>query len=162
MFRRPFSVHVFLYRRPNGGAPEFMLLLRRPREAFGLPAFWQGMTGALEEGESFLDAARREVREESGLQGIDIDFTGFVASYTIPPSWRIQFGAGPDHVEERAACGEVPADAEPTLSDEHSRWGWFTAEGARELLTTGHNREAFESVLAHLSFSGVSTQIPRP
>jgi dihydroneopterin triphosphate diphosphatase len=150
MLRRPFSVHVFLYCRKPTGAFEFMLFLRRPREAFGLPAFWQGITGALEEGEAFIDGARREVREETGLEGMDFQFTGFVANYPIRPLWRPQFGAGPDHVEERAACAEVAAAAQPRLSAEHSEWGWFTADQAAGLLSTGHNLESFQSVLGLL------------
>jgi dATP pyrophosphohydrolase len=150
MFRRPFSVHVFLYRRTAGGGTEYLLFLRKPREAFGLPAFWQGISGALEEGESFGDGAKREVQEESGLDGIDIQFTGFCASYPIRPAWRKHFGEQPDHVEERTAYGEVPAGAEPRLSEEHSRWGWFNARQALELLATGHNRESFASVLEQL------------
>ncbi|MDE2250111.1 MAG: NUDIX domain-containing protein [Gammaproteobacteria bacterium] len=150
MFRRPFSVHVFLYRRTAAGALEFMLFLRKPREAFGLPAFWQGITGALDVGESFSDGARREVKEESGLEGIDLLFTGFVANYPIRPAWRVHFGNGPDHVEERAAYGEVAVDAQPRLSEEHSTWGWFAADQASRLLVTGHNRQSFESVLKAL------------
>ena len=151
MFRRPFSVHVFLYRRAAAGEPEFMLFLRKPRESFGLPAFWQGITGALEAGETFRDGARREVWEESGIQDIDFHFTGFVARYPIRPSWRVHFGEGPDHVEERTAYGKVAADTRPRLSAEHSSWGWFTAGQALQRLATGHNREAFGSVLAQLS-----------
>ena len=131
-----------------------MLFRRKPREAFGLPAFWQGVTGALKDGETFLDGARREVREETGLHSMDILFTGFVAKYPIRPAWRIHFGEGPQHVEEHAACGEVAADVEPTLSEEHSDWGWFTAERAAELLATGHNLESFQSVLGKLILPG--------
>jgi 8-oxo-dGTP pyrophosphatase MutT (NUDIX family) len=151
MLRRPFSVHVFLYRREPADAYQFMLLRRTPREAFGLPAFWQGITGALLEGETFLEGAEREVREETGLEGMDIHFTGFVANYPIRPAWRAQFGEGPDHVEEHAACAEVPANAQPALSGEHSEWGWFAAGQATELLDTGHNLESFNSVLERLT-----------
>jgi hypothetical protein len=84
------------------------------------------------------------------LEGMEFHFTGFVASYPIRPTWRTQFGEGPDHVEERAAYGEVAVDAQPRLSEEHSTWGWFTAEQAMELLATGHNRESFRSVLGQL------------
>jgi len=150
MPRRPFSVHVFLYRCESPGEYEFMLFHRRPREAFGLPAFWQGITGALKDGETFLEGARREVREETGLEGIDFQFTGFVANYPIRPAWRVHFGEGLDHVEERAAYGEVATDAQPRLSEEHSQWGWFTVEQAAGLLATGHNLEWFQSVLGKL------------
>jgi dihydroneopterin triphosphate diphosphatase len=154
MLRRPFSVHVFLYRRKLQGELEFMLFRRKPREAFGLPAFWQGITGALQDGETFVDGARREVREESGFDGMDIHFTGFVANYPIRPAWRVQFGEGPDHVEERAAFGEVGAEAKPRLSEEHSDWGWFTVKQATVLLATGHNLESFQSVLGMLMPQG--------
>jgi 8-oxo-dGTP pyrophosphatase MutT (NUDIX family) len=160
MLRRPFSVHVFLFRRTPAGKHEFMLFMRRPREAFGLPAFWQGITGALEEGETFLDGAKREVREETGLEGMDIHFTGFVAHYPIRAAWRVQFGEGPDHVEERAACGEVAADAQVRLSEEHSAWGWFTVEQATGLLTTGHNLESFKSVLDLLRIDAFRAAVP--
>jgi 8-oxo-dGTP pyrophosphatase MutT (NUDIX family) len=150
MLRRPFSVHVFLYRRQANREPGFMLFFRRPRAAFGLPAFWQGITGALESGESFDDGAKREVWEETGFDNIEFRFTGFMAIYPIRPEWRIHFGDGPDHVEERAAFGEVPFNAIPRLSDEHSEWGWFSVAAARELLNTGQNRAAFESVIKQL------------
>lgn len=151
MFRRPFSVHVFLYRHDEDGDREFMLFLRRPRESFGLPAFWQGVSGALEQGESFPEGARREVLEETGLVGIEAQFTGFYATYPIQPHWRVHFGPGPKHVEERAAFAQVAPDARPNLSHEHSDWGWFSAVEALELLTTGQNRQSFESVLQTLS-----------
>jgi dihydroneopterin triphosphate diphosphatase len=147
MLRRPFSAHVFLYRRTVEGTFEFMLLFRRPRTSFGLPAFWQGITGALEAGESFADGARREVREETGLDGITLHFTGYATHYPIKPEWRVHFGDVPEQVEERAACGEVPAGSVPVLSDEHSDWGWFSVAQAMDLLVAGHNRESFESVI---------------
>lgn len=151
MYRRPFSTHVFLYRHNEGGENEYMLFLRTPRREFGLPAFWQGITGALLSGESFRDGAKREVKEETGLEGIDFRFTGFFASYPIRPEWRVHFGEGPDHVEERTAFGQVPVETTPRLSGEHSKWGWFSATQAKELLSTGHNRQSFESVLRQLT-----------
>jgi 8-oxo-dGTP pyrophosphatase MutT (NUDIX family) len=127
-----------------------MLFLRTPRETFGLPAFWQGITGALLDGETFHDAAEREVREETGFEGVEFQFPGYFARYPIKPQWRVHFGEGPDHVEERAAFGRLAANAKPRLSDEHSRWGWFRVPQARELLSTGHNLQSFNSVLEQL------------
>jgi dATP pyrophosphohydrolase len=128
-----------------------MLFHRRPREAFGLPAFWQGISGAYESGENLLEAARREVFEESGFRDIDLKDSGFVATYPIRPDWRPLFGAGPTQVQEHALYGEVPADARPVLSAEHSEWGWFDVPAALDLLSLGKNRDSLEAVLKRMA-----------
>jgi 8-oxo-dGTP pyrophosphatase MutT (NUDIX family) len=148
--RRPFSVHVFLFRRA-AGALQFMLFHRRPREAFGLPAFWQGISGAYEPGEELLQAAHREVLEETGFSNVVIRDSGFVATYPVLAQWRPIFGEGPTHVEEHALYGEIPAEAQPVLSVEHSAWGWFDVPAARELLSLGRNRDSFDAVLNSLA-----------
>jgi dihydroneopterin triphosphate diphosphatase len=148
--RRPYSIHVFLYRRLADGRLQVMLFHRRPREAFGLPAFWQGISGAYEPGEALIDAARREVFEESGFRDLDLRDSGFIATYPIKPEWRPLFGEGPTHVQEHALHGEVPVDAQPALSAEHSEWGWFDVPEALHLLSLGKNRDSLEAVLRHM------------
>jgi 8-oxo-dGTP pyrophosphatase MutT (NUDIX family) len=64
--RRPESVQVFLVSQAEGQR-SYLLFQRVARSELALPDFWQGITGALEHGESFEEAAVREVREESGI-----------------------------------------------------------------------------------------------
>ena len=66
--RRPIQVCVFLVTRKDD-LWEYLLLHRVPK--FG--AFWQGVTGAPEEGETLAQAARREVLEETGFIPVELD-----------------------------------------------------------------------------------------
>jgi len=55
------------------------ILLLQTKEDRGF--HWQNITGSVEEGENFFDAARRELKEESGLCGeiheLDLNFEFF-------------------------------------------------------------------------------------
>lgn len=79
--RRPFTVLVYPIRRTSDGKSWEYLLLRRTAEREG---FWQGVSGSLELGEDFEEAARRELFEETGFvpdELVQIDY-----SYAFP--WR--------------------------------------------------------------------------
>jgi len=58
-------VEVFVFRR-HRRRTEFLVLKRSARGS--LPQVWQPVTGRLRRGESVLAGARREVREETGLE----------------------------------------------------------------------------------------------
>jgi dATP pyrophosphohydrolase len=61
---RSTHVEVYLFRR-RAGRVEFLALRRAPGMA--LPGVWQPVTGRITRGETAFAAARREVREETGL-----------------------------------------------------------------------------------------------
>ncbi len=58
-------VEVYVFRR-RARRVEFLALRRVPRGS--LPGIWQPVTGRLRRGERALEGARREVREETGLE----------------------------------------------------------------------------------------------
>jgi len=149
VMRRPYSIQVFLYRRIS--ALEFLLFNRVARPDLDLPAFWQGISGALEKGESFEDAAIREVPEETALHLHTVTASGFTYNYPIRPEWRVHYGPAPAHVEERVFFAPVAADANPTLSQEHDEWAWCPISEARQKLSFGRNCDAFDSVVAALA-----------
>ena len=61
--RLPIQVQGILFRTINGKAQ--YLLLKRIKEGF-----WQPVTGGIEEGETKIEALKREVREETGIKNI--------------------------------------------------------------------------------------------
>ena len=147
--RIPFSVQVFLV-RVDAHELSYLLFLRRSRADLGLPAFWQGVSGALEPGESFVDAALREVREESGIALSSVVDTEFRHCYPIRPEWRKWYGDDPEVVEEHVLYALVVDSTEPVLSDEHSSWRWCSEKEALSLLTFGANSECLRAVARSL------------
>jgi 8-oxo-dGTP pyrophosphatase MutT (NUDIX family) len=71
-YRLPIQVLVYCYRR-NACGFEYLILRRTPK--YG--AFWQGVTGAPEVGESLLEGAMRELREETQLVPKSLDQIDF-------------------------------------------------------------------------------------
>ena len=83
--RRPESVLVVVH------AAELVLLLRR-KPPFD---FWQSVTGSLEHGESALEAAARELHEETGIDASgELLDTGRQRWFDIDPRWRDRFKPG--------------------------------------------------------------------
>ncbi|KRT55805.1 NUDIX domain-containing protein [endosymbiont of Ridgeia piscesae] len=103
-FKRPESVLVVVY--TTGG--EFLLLRRRSPSAF-----WQSVTGSLRWGESPLQAARRELYEETGIMaGSLLNDLRHTERFPIVPPWRSRIHPMPDSTQsigflscfQRAEC----------------------------------------------------------
>ncbi|MFH0999507.1 MAG: NUDIX domain-containing protein [Bacteroidota bacterium] len=108
--------------------PIFLLFKRT--EARG--GFWQPITGNVEIGESFEQAALRELREETGISKvIKLIKTGF--SFDFFDDGRIQ--------HEEVFGSEISDDAEINLSSEHSEYTLVTMEEANKLLKYPGNKQ---------------------
>jgi 8-oxo-dGTP pyrophosphatase MutT (NUDIX family) len=70
---------VLLERRAGGGEPSVLLLRRAVQPGLGA---WDLPAGYLDPGESFEQAARRETREEAG---IEVELTALSGVYHSPP-----------------------------------------------------------------------------
>ena len=114
-----------------------------------LPAFWQGVTGALEPGETFCEAAVREVHEETSLLLPSVADVQFSHRFPIRPVWRDAYGEGPSEIEERVFCAAISEGTTPLLSEEHDDWRWCTFREAEQLLSFAANRECLRAVEIH-------------
>jgi lipoyl(octanoyl) transferase len=94
---------------------EFLVLHRSPEN----DAYWHGVAGGVEPGESFAQAAARELREETGLAA---------EPAPLPRSFRY------DGVEVGCFVVEVPAGWEPELDWEHDDYRWCGRDEACALL----------------------------
>ena len=135
-FRLPIQVCVFLFRQVGAGR-EYLLLYRAPE----LDAFWQGVTGALEEGETLLQGSAREVLEETGFTPAKICSMDFTYRFPVIDEWRKAYGPDPEEIVEHVFVAEVDG-GDPTLSWEHDAWGWHAPEEAARMLKWPDNIEA--------------------
>ena len=103
---------AFVFVRRGG---EFLVLHRSPENG----AYWHGVAGGVEKGETFAEAAARELREETGL-----------AAEPAPLEHTFRY----EGVLVECFLAEAPAGWEPRLDWEHDDYRWCTAEEAEALL----------------------------
>lgn len=136
--RRPVTVLVYPVRRT--AADWEYLLLHRVASRGG---FWQGVTGSIEEGEDLVEAARRELTEETRLVPSLIERIDYSYSFSIEDRWRHLYPAGEEKITEYVFIARVDGRQEPEIDPvEHDGWKWCRFSEAIELLTWPDNMEA--------------------
>lgn len=143
----PRAAGVILYRGPAG--KERFLLLHNP-----LHGEWGFPKGHLEEGEDDVTGARRETREETGIDAFDLD-----PEFRVEIRYRVRPGttrrAETEGLEKQVVyfLGRSPVEAH-RLSSEHDRSGWFSARETLERLGHENLREVARKAIAHLRRAG--------
>ena len=122
---------------------ERVLLLHRKPERGN---FWQPITGSIEEGELPLDAARRELAEETGRAGepeaIDLE-----QSFMIESQFLAATIPSPIIATETAFSFSMPPGTAIRMdTNEHDHCGWFSFAEAYEKIRWTDDREALEKV----------------
>ncbi|HRH80989.1 MAG TPA: dihydroneopterin triphosphate diphosphatase [Thiobacillaceae bacterium] len=116
------------------------------------PGWWQSVTGSQHPGESLLETAIREVREETGLDARQYDLRdwGYSNVYEIYDCYRHRYAPGTTHNTEHVFGLTLPAPLPVTLAPrEHLAWRWETAEEAAHLCFSPSNAEAIRRLLGN-------------
>lgn len=106
---------------------EFLVVHRVPAGG----SYWHGIAGGVEEGESFADAAARELREETGLDATP-----------LPLGAPFRY----EHISVETFLVDVPEGWEPALNDEHDDYRWCSQDDAVELLHWPEPKELLRSI----------------
>ncbi len=107
------------------------------------PEFWQSVTGSQEPGETLQETARREVKEETGIETTAIEDWQASNVYEIYPHWRYRYAPGVLHNTEHLFGLELPQPVPIVLSpQEHLRYEWVDWRAAASRVFSWTNVEA--------------------
>lgn len=135
-YKRPFSILAVIY------TPALeVLLLERASHA----DYWQSVTGSLEEGETPIETACREVAEETGIVALPEAFRDWriINTFEIFAEWRHRYAPGVTHNTEHVFSLELPQKPLLRLSPrEHRNFMWLPWREAAAKCFSWSNREA--------------------
>ena len=118
-----------------------VLVMRRAPERLG---YWSLVAGGLEPDETPLEAAQRELFEETGLEAV-VRPLPVALSYSLlddPAAIRARYGPGIERVTVHAFVVDAPVKWEPTLDAEHDLHEWCDLGEALALLMYDTTKDA--------------------
>ena len=139
-FKTPISALVLIH------TPDFYVLIMERADKAG---FWQSVTGSVEGDETPLQAAIREVHEETGLDATQYNLQDWQASnvYEIYPHWRHRYAPGVVENTEHLFGLELPSKLTIKLApDEHVRYQWVDWREAANLVFSWTNVDALKKL----------------
>jgi 8-oxo-dGTP pyrophosphatase MutT (NUDIX family) len=130
--------------RDRGAGLEALVLRRGPGGRN--PGSWETVHGTIEPGESPVDAARRELVEETGLAALRLYNLSRVESFFWHPTGEVIL------IPQFAVF--VAPDAAPRLSPEHDGAEWLPLGAARARFAWPRERRAIDDILSILGSGG--------
>ncbi len=139
-FKKPISSLVLIY------TEDFKVLLM---ERADKKAFWQSVTGSLEENETPRETAAREVFEETGINTNQYTLEDWHLShvYEIYAHWRFRYAPDITHNTEHIFGLKLPSIIPIQLSEhEHVRHLWLDWRDAMDKVFSWTNVEAIKKL----------------
>lgn len=141
--KRVAQVNVVCFSRQSiaGQTGPAVLVLKRNAEKGG---FWQTVTGGIKPGEDLIDAAKREVEEETSFVVPQIWPTGFSYSFMGNDEYELR---------EYVLGAEIGDPTGLILSMEHSAYEWLAPETAVARIKYEGNKDAIWKVCTEMERS---------
>jgi len=139
-YKVPVSVLVVVY------TPALEVLLLERAEP---PGFWQSVTGSQEEGETLLETATREMKEETGLDVAPGALTNWNKQneFEIFRRWRNRYAPGVTHNTEHVFSLLVPEPLPVVLEPrEHLTYEWLPWSEAALKVFSWSNADAIREL----------------
>lgn len=139
-YKLPVSVLVVIYTR----ALDVLLIERADR-----PGFWQSVTGSQDAGEMLIETARREVREETGLDADAYELIDWRKQnrYEIYLRWRGRYAPGITHNTEHVFGLRLPQRMPVKLAvQEHLQFTWLPWRDAADKVFSWSNADAIREL----------------
>lgn len=133
-------VEVCVFRHSSRG-PQYLILRRSSTERL-YPDLWQIITGKIKDGERAVEAAVREMREETGLVADRLWVVPYVGSFYDPAADVVNLCT--------MFAGEVDLEREPLLSKEHQAFRWTSFEETLRTLPWPGQRDAIDTIHKHI------------
>ena len=137
-FKTPISALVLIH------TADLQVLIMERADKTG---FWQSVTGSVEGSETPLQAAIREVHEETGLDATQYNLQDWHASnvYEIYPHWRHRYAPDVTENTEHLFGLELPSPLVIKLAaDEHVRYEWVDWREAAKRVFSWTNVDALK------------------
>lgn len=140
MFKTPISALVLIHTQ------DLQVLIMERADKKG---FWQSVTGSLEQGETPLQTAVREVYEETGLDATQYELQDWYTTntYEIYPHWRFRYAPEVTHNTEHL-FGLLLPNALPIkmAPDEHVQYEWVDWREAAKRVFSWTNIDALSKL----------------
>jgi dATP pyrophosphohydrolase len=120
--KKIFDCYVYSQKGAQG-TYHFLILKRSPQKKYAHQ--WRMIGGKVESGETYTQAAKREVREEIGIS----DFQNF---WTVPDLNQFYEPETDQILQAPVFAVEIDANATLSLDDEHSDYRWINPQDAEE------------------------------
>ena len=140
-YKRPVSVLVVIHHQHK----QFLMLQRVDN-----PEFWQSVTGSLEADEAPIEAAVRELCEETGLclAKEQVHDWQLYYDYDIYPEYWHRYPPGTRRNTEHVFSVNVSFDSPIAIAPaEHSAYRWVDANSALAMAYSPSNRNAIEQLI---------------
>jgi dATP pyrophosphohydrolase len=140
MFKTPISALVLIH------TVDLQVLIM---ERADKPGYWQSVTGSLEQAETPLQTAIREVQEETGLDAAKYTLQDWHASniYEIYPHWRHRYAPEVTHNTEHLFGLLLPEPLPIKMApDEHVQYEWVDWREAAKRVFSWTNVDALSKL----------------